>query len=921
MSRPTLTTPATATTTVVYRVPVSGSGAPHDLSPAVLDRTGQVDRPTDATAVFPPTTEAALGSDPNTLPASWDRAAVHYLNVDGREVNTADANGGITTSEYDNHGHVLRTLSAGNRQRAFDRGATDSAAEEAAIADTLSTTNVYAASGTELVESYGPEHEVTLSDGTVVRARAHTVNTYDQNAPSGGPFHLVTTSATGARVPGESADRDVRTTTTAYGTTTESWRLGQPTAVTVDPGGLALTTRTSYTADGRVLTQTLPAGGTTTNTAATRLTRYYTVGAHPDDAACGNRAEWVNLVCATAPGGQPASGPALPTTYTTYDLFHQPRVVTEKSDTGVTLRTTETTYDDAGRPWKTLVTGSTGTALPTMETVYDGNGRAARTRTLDGAGAVIAEVVRGYNGLGQLTSYTDSDGVTSTTSYDVAGRPVTTSDGKGTQTRGYDGGTERRGLLTSLTDSHAGTWTASYDVDGTPTVDWPNGLRATTTADEIGSATALAYAATSGCTGDECTVLAETVGESVHGQWLTRTSTLSAQGYGYDAAGRLTQVADTIGGACTTRQYTFDNGGAGNSNRTALATFGPGTGGACQTATHATGSPAAYTYDTADRILTAGTVYDALGRTTTVPNADALDTGDVTVGYHVNDLVRSITLAGGATTTYTLDVDEQRVRSWTDGATTRTHHYDSDGDNPSWTAEGGTAWTRNIGGITGDFAAIHDSATSTTTLQLTNLHGDVVATAPTTSTTLASTFEATEYGTPRGATGTRYAWLGGKQRAADTPAGLSLMGVRVYNPHTGRFLQVDSVYGGNANTYTYPTDPLTQYDLDGRHAKNLCRLSIILCAKGGKQRIRDSGLSHIPDSEIQRGARDDNLPAKLRQRYKKEEKARGLRHRGNSFWLGALLGPIFAGWSWPRFRWPGTGASHQCRRGTLACTT
>jgi RHS repeat-associated protein len=200
-------------------------------------------------------------------------------------------------------------------------------------------------------------------------------------------------------------------------------------------------------------------------------------------------------------------------------------------------------------------------------------------------------------------------------------------------------------------------------------------------------------------------------------------------------------------------------------------------------------------------------VYDALGRTTTVPDGDALDSGAVTATYHVNDLVRSVGIAGGLTKTYTLDVDQQRVRSWTDGTTTRTNHYDGDGDNPAWTQESATAWTRNVGGIGGDLAAIYDSATSSANLQLTNLHGDVVATTTTGSTALATTMEATEFGTPRGSTGTRYGWLGGKQRAADTPGGLSIMGARLFNPATGRFIQTDPVYGGNSSSYGYPNDP------------------------------------------------------------------------------------------------------------------
>jgi hypothetical protein len=42
------------------------------------------------------------------------------------------------------------------------------------------------------------------------------------------------------------------------------------------------------------------------------------------------------------------------------------------------------------------------------------------------------------------------------------------------------------------------------------------------------------------------------------------------------------------------------------------------------------------------------------------------------------------------------------------------------------------------------------------------------------------------------------------------------MGVRLYNPVTGLFLSTDPEYGGNPNTYTYPVNPITMYDLDGR---------------------------------------------------------------------------------------------------------
>ncbi|HZB50164.1 MAG TPA: RHS repeat-associated core domain-containing protein, partial [Mycobacteriales bacterium] len=75
-----------------------------------------------------------------------------------------------------------------------------------------------------------------------------------------------------------------------------------------------------------------------------------------------------------------------------------------------------------------------------------------------------------------------------------------------------------------------------------------------------------------------------------------------------------------------------------------------------------------------------------------------------------------------------------------------------------------------------------------------------------------------EYGNVREGGGThRYGWLGAKQRSAETPTGLFLMGARLYNPTTGRFLSVDPIPGGNANDYDYcKADPVNCVDLDGR---------------------------------------------------------------------------------------------------------
>ena len=126
--------------------------------------------------------------------------------------------------------------------------------------------------------------------------------------------------------------------------------------------------------------------------------------------------------------------------------------------------------------------------------------------------------------------------------------------------------------------------------------------------------------------------------------------------------------------------------------------------------------------------------------------------------------------------------------------------------------------TRNLLGIGGGLAATVDQS-GTVTLQLVNLHGDLVATAAdsSSSTGISSYSESTEFGAPRtpASAPDSYGWLGAKRRSSNDLAGLTLMGVRLYDPATGRFLSVDPVPGGSDNAYVYVNDPIDQFDLDG----------------------------------------------------------------------------------------------------------
>ncbi|MBI2691130.1 MAG: hypothetical protein HYX29_04200 [Solirubrobacterales bacterium] len=166
--------------------------------------------------------------------------------------------------------------------------------------------------------------------------------------------------------------------------------------------------------------------------------------------------------------------------------------------------------------------------------------------------------------------------------------------------------------------------------------------------------------------------------------------------------------------------------------------------------------------------------------------------------------------------------------------TTESYAYAGDSDSPAFTQKG-AAWNRTVLGI-GGAEAVQDSATGVKLL-IQNLRGDVVAQS-TTAGTLSNFSRVDEFGVPKAAlpAGTKYAFHGSKQREALTGGGMVAMGVRLYQPQMGRFLQVDPVRGGTANPYEYPSDPVNSQDLDG---KRRARVRVSLGKERTKKLIRN----------------------------------------------------------------------------------
>lgn len=834
--------------TVRYDIALSGwVDTRPNMTPGEVARWGQSSPPITATAVFRP------GAYVST--SDLRAADVTYIDVTNRAVNSATYSGTgvdgwhITTTEYDKFGNVVRTLSAANREEALNPTGAAGAAlglpnDTQAAAAMLDERSVYSEDGVDLLHVYGPYHKVTFDDGTTGGARGHARYTYDTGSetghPAGGPMHLRTSAIESAsRSPiadpaQTNVDVDERTTTYEYAlsaTDNEGWTFRTPLRTTQDPGGAAIASVARFDPATGVPTESWMPKASTATTApadvdkAKSVVVSYTAGAHPAVTSCGNKPQWVNLPCRVGPKVQPGTPglPGLPVTTYTYDYLLRPVTEAETvtaADGTVSTRSETTTYEAGGhgvRVVSVALTGSSGVPLGATTTTYDSQtGLPTSVSAPATTSSPASEVTTGYDDFGRVVSTSDADGNVATTTYQSnTDRVASHTNAKGSVTYGYTSG-EYRGLPTSMTVSGIpGSFTAAYDSDGRLTSQtWPNGVTQQWTYDEGG--------AIQGLTAGTSTAQwwSETVSRNIHGQQRTRTATDSAQSFAYDAAERLTRVEErVVAGPCTVRTYAYDE----HSNRTSQGEYPAAATGACQSSTG--GVFATYGYDVVDRLQpvhsATGIVYDAWGRVVTLPAAEAGGTSDMTTTYYADGVVRE-QAQGGRSVTWTRDA-LLRLRAVTDsnGGATRTNHYDGGGDSPSWIAENatGTEWTRYVSSLTGDLVITIED-TGDVTYHVTDLHGDVVATAAAADTVPSSYGDSDEFGRPRaGAVAGRYGWLGGKMRSGDALGGTILMGARVYSPTLGRFLQTDPVPGGSANSYDYANqDSVNQLDLDGRVA-------------------------------------------------------------------------------------------------------
>jgi YD repeat-containing protein len=792
--------------TVVYGTSLSSGGGRPDMTSTQVAKWGQTDVPVEATAIFPT-------DEPQGWPASsYKRAAIHYLDAQGREVNVAGPSnatyGSVSTTEYNETNDVVRTLSPDNRQTALEAGS-----KSVDVAKSLSTYMSYReecskesenrhetesnAPGARLCDVEGPQHTIKYMVGSEQKeslGRLHTKYFYDEEAPGGETYNLQTTSVTLAELSNEAKEEvEGRVTKTSYsGQSNLGWKLRAPTSVTVDPEGKKLTTTTLYNSSTGQVTETrAPAGSGGGSPHDTKLI-YYTAEANGEGySTCGGHPEWAGLLCETLPAKQPETGgvPNLPVTTTTYNMYNEPLVITETF--GATVRTKTKTYDEAGRLATSETTSTANTALPKLTDEYN-----SKTGVLEKLSTTVEAktqtITSKYNTVGQLTEYTDADG--NITKYRYAGPENDglleevadgSNSGAGKQTYSYNSTTKQ---LEELTDSSAGVFKASYDAEGRLTSEvYPNAMCADNTYNEVGEATKVEYIKTTNCSEHSAPVwFSETRNPSVRGETLSRSNTLASESYAYDSVGRLTEAKETPAAeGCSVRLYGYDE----ESNRTSQTTRAPGGGGACATEG---GTVLNHTYDAGNRLTDSGVAYDSFGNLTKVPAADA-EGHELSSSFYVSGAVVSQT-QNGVTNNYYLD-PKGRIRETVNGASATISHYDGAGGTVVWTSETGGKSTRNIPGIDGSLAAVQTNG-ETPVLQLHDLQGDIAATAALSpsETKVLSTYNSTEFGVPnKEKAPPKFAWLGAGGIASSLSSGVITYGATSYVPQIGRALQSEVV--------------------------------------------------------------------------------------------------------------------------------
>ena len=463
---------------------------------------------------------------------------------------------------------------------------------------------------------------------------------------------------------------------------------------------------------------------------------------------------------------------------------------------------------------------------------YDKAGRVIATEVIGLGRTVKSSVAYAVDGNPLVTSITETDGTTTTTStveVDLAGREVRSVDRFGVVTiTNYD---QRTGAIASVSSTAPNATTVvqsfSYDefgrqvsvsIDGrsvakisfdelglASSVDFGNGARTAMVHD---ATNALIAKQTVSGSNTYATARRQTGGGIASSDVLSANGVSSSMDYTHDSSGRLASISLTKGLASAAKSWTFSYDA--NSNRTSQAVAVDG----------APATSFTYAYDQSDRLVTstdpsaAGITYDDRG------NATKLGTASLT--YDTMNLLTSAT-DGATTVEFARSVEGSVIgKSTSDGQGTKTVRYASQGlflddqgrilsqvfELPggvlaSRGSDGTLTWTHTS--LSGDrFVVLDDAGAQVGSVSGYSPFGEQVIGETAADSQVAVGWQATN------STDTL---------SLTTP--LVVMGQRVYVPALGRFIQIDPVVSGSANGYDFANqDPTSFKDPTGRAAED-----------------------------------------------------------------------------------------------------
>lgn len=494
------------------------------------------------------------------------------------------------------------------------------------------------------------------------------------------------------------------------------------------------------------------------------------------------------------------------TTWTTYNSWNLPESVIEPvTPTAPSGSTWTTAYNADGEP--AIVTQPGGI---TQSNAYNQFGEVSQE---SGAGASATSPTQnfGYDLDGRLTSATAPAG-TDTFTWNDASELTATAGPSGTASFTYNGD----GLVTKRVDA-AGTTSYGYDqADRLGTLADPTtGATASFGYNADSEPTSISYATSAGAgpvqtmaynglhelTGDTLkaasgtTIASQTWGYDPDGNLTSQTTTgMAGAGsttYGYDQANWLTSATS----GTTTTNFSYDN--AGNLTQDGAVSFSYN---AASQLTNSTSSAGSTSY-----------AYTAAGALSAITPPAVSATSLTTNAYGQT----ASATAGGVTTSYGYD-GLGRLTTRTTGTTTTPMTYSGPGN--TLASDGATTYSYAPDGL-----PMGEKTGTSGQSVLTDLHDDLVATFPptTTASALTASVSYTAYGSAAAQTGTMPA-VGYQDGYTDPATGDVDMAARWYSPATGTFTSNDAIAGMPAapgvspSPYGYASsDPLTNVDPSG----------------------------------------------------------------------------------------------------------